>query len=159
MHFPGTEATDRGVLLSFLVQTYAQTKLLPKSGRSWSLGAGNRRKKPPEHSESRPGDRNAYGSVLYCHGNPPEHFRQLVGEIIVQPASLSKNAFQRKGIGGCTYGPPAEIFFPVYGKTAGITYNANNSEATRLVRKLLGFPGFLMVQTFHSQEYIEEPPF
>ena len=102
-------------------------------------------------SESRPGDRNAYGSVLHCHGNPPEHFRQLVGEIIVQPASLSKNAFQRKGIGGCTYGPPAEILFPVYGKIAGITYNANNSEATRLVRKLLGFPGFLMVQTFYSQ--------
>ena len=42
------------------------------------------------------------------------------------------------------------VKFFVYGKTAGIMYNSNNSEATGYVRNLLGFSGFLVVQTFYS---------
>jgi hypothetical protein len=32
MHFPGDEATDRGILLPLLVKAYAKTELLPEEG-------------------------------------------------------------------------------------------------------------------------------
>lgn len=109
-------------------------------------------KRPPLYPESRTRHRDAHGYILRGNRDSPKPFCQFGRDTELRPAPLPKNPGKRKGIGSCPHASPAEIFFPVYGKAAGITYNANNSEATRLVRKLLGFPGFLMVQTFHSQE-------
>ncbi|MCX4299886.1 MAG: hypothetical protein OSJ73_23210, partial [Lachnospiraceae bacterium] len=47
----------------------------------------------------------------------------------------------------------AETFFLPFRSKSRITHNANNSEATERVRNLLGFTGFLGVQTFNSQGY------
>lgn len=40
MYFPTAGSASRGILLSFLVRTYAKTELLPKNRRAQSPGAG-----------------------------------------------------------------------------------------------------------------------
>lgn len=60
-------------------------------------------------------------------------------------AASPADAFKRTDVGSCPYASFEEIFFPVYGKTARITNNSNNSGATGYIRNLLGFPGFLEV--------------
>ena len=75
----------------------------------------------------------------------------LGGDIHLRPAALPENPVKGKGIRGCSDGTITKIFFLVYGKTAAITYNSNNSRATGYVRNLLGFSGFFVVQTFYSQ--------
>ena len=69
--------------------------------------------------------------------------------------SFTNGRLPKEEYQSCTYGLPKKIFFPVYGKRAGITNDTNNSEPTRYVRNPLGVTGFLMVQIFYSQEIIE----
>ncbi len=114
-------------MLSFLVKAYAKTEPLPEERGTWPAGADRERKKPPEHSENGSDYGNAYGSILYCHGNTPEYFCLLDRETVLGAAALPENPFQRKSIRGCAYSAFEEIFFLVYGKTVGITHNANNS--------------------------------
>ena len=90
---------------------------------------------------------------MYRHGDTPKHFGELDWGARLRPATLSEDPIQRKGIGSRSHGPPTEILFPVYGKTAGITHNADNSGAAGSVWNLLGFTGFLVVQTFYSLVY------
>ena len=60
-----------------------------------------------------------------------------VGKLDLGSAALPKNAFPGKGIRRRAYGSLAEIFFPVYEKTAGIIYNTNNSWLLSVVNLLL----------------------
>ncbi len=85
-------------------------------------------------------------------GIPAEHILSFIfGKGKFLPAAVTKNTFERKGIGSHCHELSAETFFPPFRKTAtGITHNAN-SGATERVRNLLGFTGFLVVQTFYSQ--------
>ena len=145
MHISGAEAANWSVLLSFLVKIYAKAKLLSEGWGAWPSGLGERRKKPEAYSESDPGNGNAHGPVLYRYGNTPGDIHSFGWKTDLGSAALPKNAFPGKGIRRRAYGSLAEIFFPVYGKTAGIVYNTNNSGATGYVRNLLGFPGFLVV--------------
>lgn len=130
MYVSGAETADWSILLSFPVKTYAKTELLPENRGAWTSGAGERRKKPSEYTKSGSCYRNAYVAVLYCHGDTPKHFCLLIGESVIRPAALPKDSIQRKSIRGCPHGSSAEIFFSVYGKTAGITHNTNNSGTT-----------------------------
>ena len=66
-------------------------------------------------------------------------------------AALSENTFKRKSIRSHCHELSEETFFPPFRSKSRITYNANNSRATERVRNLLGFTGFLVVQTFYSQ--------
>jgi hypothetical protein len=111
MYIPGAESANRGVLLSFLVKTYAKAKLLSESWGARPSGAGERRKEPEAYPESDPGNRNAHGPVLYRYGNTPGNFRLFGWKTDLGSAALPKNSFPWKGIRGCVNGPLAEIFF------------------------------------------------
>ncbi len=83
-------------------------------------------KRPPLYPESRTRHRDAHGYILRGNRDSPKPFCQFGRDTELRPAPLPKNPGKRKGIGSCPHASPAEIFFPVYGKTAGITQNANN---------------------------------
>ncbi len=151
MHFPGTETADWCILLSFLVKAHAKTELLQEERGTVAPGMCGRGKVPQKNTGSCARHRNAYGIVLHCNGNPAEHFYLLYRKGKFRPAALPKNTFERKGIGSHCHELSAETFFPPFRSKSGITHNANNSEATEQVRNLLGFTGFLVVQTFNSQ--------
>lgn len=82
---------------------------------------------------------------MYHDENPSGDFHLFGWKTDLGLAALPKDTFTLKGIRECTYGPLAEIFFPVYVKTVEIAYNINNSGATGYVRSLLGFSGLLVM--------------
>jgi hypothetical protein len=82
---------------------------------------------------------------MYRYGDTPKCFCLFGRGAVFGTAALSEGSLQRESIRSGPHGSLEEIFFPVYGKTARIAYNTNNSRATGYVRNLLGFPGFLVV--------------
>ena len=72
---------------------------------------------------------------------------------VLKPGQLRCQRTPARGacVGRRNYVLPEETFFPAYRATAPSTHNTNNSSISGQVRNLLGFTGFLVVQTFHSQ--------
>ena len=129
MHIPGAEAAGWGILLPLLVKTYAKAELLPEGRGAHAIGAGGRWARPEESIGSSPRHRNAYGIVLYSNGDTAKPYYPLNWKSKFQPALLSEDTFQGKGVGSSYYALSAETFFPSFKETVGITHNANNSGA------------------------------
>ena len=68
--------------------------------------------------------------IMYCYGDTPKHLCLFAWKVVFKTDALSEDSLQRESTPSGPHGSLEEIFFPVYGKTAGITYNSNNSEAT-----------------------------
>ena len=153
MHLPATKTANKCILLSFLVKLHFETELLPEKRESCTprICGG---KIPREDTGDHTCHRNAYGIVLYSNGNSAEHINPFYGEGQFQPDLLPENTFKGKSIRSHCHALSAETFFPPFRSKAGITYNTNNSETSGQVRNLLGFTGFLVVQTFYSSQIL-----
>ncbi len=143
----GSASAYKNGFLLYKLKHYLHSTVAP--------GMCGRGKVPQKNTGSCTRHRNAYGIVLHCNGNPAEHFYLLYRKGKFRPAALPKNTFERKGIGSHCHELSAETFFPPFRSKSRITHNANNSEATEQVRNLLGFTGFLVVQTFNSQDLLK----
>ncbi len=79
---------------------------------------------------------------------------KLKGQTVKEykPDALSTDTFKRTSV-ETTLIHHLRKYFSVYGNIAGILNNANNSDTTGYVRNLWEFPGFLVIQTFYSQDH------
>lgn len=111
MYFSGTETADWSILLPFLVKTYAKARLLPEGRGAKAIGTDGRRARPPESIRSSPRHWNTYGIVLYSNGDIAEYYDSLCRKGKFQPAPLSEDTFQRKGVRSSCYALSEEIFF------------------------------------------------
>ena len=145
------ETANGSILLPFLVKIYAKTELLQEERGTNTPGTSGNREGPQINPGSGTCHGNAHSPILHSNGIAPESFHPLYAESQIQPAPLPENAVKGTCVGRHPHALFPETFFPSYGTNARITYNANNSGTAGKVRNLLGFTGFLVMQTFYSQ--------
>lgn len=144
MHFSKTKTVSWCILLSFLVKVYAKDKLLSEKREKHFPQNEQKEKCPTKKYWQLYIYRNAYDRVLHCNGNPIKYFYPIYLERLVPINSDTREHHQKKGgqnPQSCTI---CGNIFPPFRSESRITYNANNSEATKQVRNLLRFSSFLV---------------
>ena len=153
MYVPGAEAADRGILLPLLVKAYAEAELLPEKRGAYTPGTRGRRKKRRKvlaasaplrciwpFRVSRWGSYRAFPSIISERSTPTRY---------VTRGYHLREGFRKRH--SCII---SGNIFPPFRAGAQITHNADISRASGTVRGTVGFHGFLVLQTFNSQDTI-----
>ncbi len=152
MHFPGTESRLVHSVIIF-GQSTCKTELLQKKEEPSPPGMCGRGKKSRKKIwKLWRAIEMLYGIVCIAMGIC-RAFLSFISERLSSGQLNYQRTLQKEGIGSHCHELSAETFFPPFRSKSRITHNANNSEATEQVRNLLGFTGFLVVQTFNSQAW------